>query len=123
MTAYMIARTTITDRTKFENDFMPIIKQAMEEFDAKLIAQSDNPETIHGDATTIIGKIDHLAILEFEDIAVAHACAQSVEFKHAMEIAQTCMSDHYVRLVEGMPTPSKSESEPAHEQSEEVAAE
>lgn len=103
MTAYMVARTTITDRAKFDNDFMPAIRHVMESYNAKLIAQSDHVETVHGDEHSMIGSISHLAILEFESIDIAHDCAKSEAFKHAMAIAGGCMVDHYVRLIDGMP--------------------
>jgi len=84
MPAYMIARTTITDRAKFEQEFFPTIRPALEAHGAKLLAQSD-------DVVTIIGndQIAHCAILDFPDLAAARACAASSDFKAAMPIAAT----------------------------------
>ena len=97
MPAYMIARTTITDRKKFEQEFMPAIRPAFEAHGAKLLAQSDSVETIKGNDT-----IAHLAIAEFPDLAAAQACAGCPEFQAAMAIADTIMTDHAVRLVDGL---------------------
>jgi uncharacterized protein (DUF1330 family) len=99
MPAYMIARTTISDRGKFEKEFMPAIKKAFDAYGCKLLAQSDNVETIKG------GKGDpiaHAAILEFPDLDRARACSQSPEFRAAMAIADTCMTDHTVRMLDGL---------------------
>ena len=97
MPAYMIARTTITDRAKFEREFMPAIRPAFEAYGAKLLAQSDSVETIKGNDT-----IAHLAVAEFPNLAAARACAASSDFKAAMAIADTIMTDHAVRLVDGL---------------------
>ena len=115
MPAYMIARTTITDRSMFEQEFMPTIRPAFEAHGAKLLAQSDSVETIKGTDT-----IAHAAILEFPDLSAAYACAASSEFKAAMAIADNCMTDHAVRLVDGLAVEPKS-TEPAAEEAKEPA--
>jgi uncharacterized protein (DUF1330 family) len=71
------------------------------------VAQSDNVETIKGNDT-----IAHLAILQFQDLAHARACSQSPEFHAAMAIADTCMTDHAVRLVDDL-TAAIAEASPA----------
>jgi len=111
MPAYMIARTTITDRAKFEKEFMPTIRPAFEAHGAKLLAQSDDVVTILGNDT-----IAHAAIVEFPDLAAAQACAASSDFRAAMAIAATCMTDHAVRMVDGLQAPAqaeRAEKEPA----------
>jgi uncharacterized protein (DUF1330 family) len=99
MPAYMIARTTITDRAKFDREFMPAIKKAFDAHGCKLLAQSDRVETIKGGENDPIA---HAAILEFPDIERARACSQSHEFAAAMAIADTCMSGHAVRMLDGL---------------------
>jgi len=117
MPAYMIARTTITDRSMFEQEFMPTIRPAFEAHGAKLLAQSDSVKTIKGTDT-----IAHAAILEFPDLNAAYACAASSEFKAAMAIADNCMTDHAVRLVDGLEAPAETKSpEPASEAAKEPA--
>ena len=103
MSAYMIARTTITDRAKFDQEFMPAIKKAFEAYGCKLLAQSDSVETIKGGEGDPIA---HLAILEFADLNHARACSQSPEFRGAMAIADTCMTDHTVRMIDGLAAPA-----------------
>jgi uncharacterized protein (DUF1330 family) len=100
MPAYMIARATINNRAKFEQEFLPAIKPAFAPHGCKLLAQSDNVVTLIGD-----DKIAHLAIAEFPSLAAAQACATSREFKAAMAIAGTIMTDHYIRMVDGLATP------------------
>jgi uncharacterized protein (DUF1330 family) len=107
----MIARTTITDRNKFEQKFMPALRPVFEAYNCKLLAQSDNVETIIGNDT-----IAHAAILEFPDLAAARACAASSDFQAAMAIAATCMTDHMVRMIDGLQAPAETaaaEREPA----------
>jgi uncharacterized protein (DUF1330 family) len=117
MPAYMIARTTINDRGKFDQEFLPAIRQVFEAYGCKLLAQSDSVETIKGNDT-----IAHAAILEFQDLAHAHACAASPEFQAAMAIADTCMTDHAVWLVDGLAAPAETKSpEPASEAEKEPA--
>jgi uncharacterized protein (DUF1330 family) len=115
MPAYMIARTTITDRSKFEQEFMPAILPVFQAYGAKLLAQSDNVITIKGN-----DQIAHLAILELPDQATALACASDPAFKAAMAIADTIMTDHAVRLVDGLEASAdtKSTAEPAKEPAE-----
>jgi uncharacterized protein (DUF1330 family) len=98
MPAYMIARATIKDREKFNSEFMPLIKNIGQTYNAKLLAQSDNVQTLVGNDT-----IAHAAILEFPDLAKAQACAQSSVFQEAMGVAENCIADHYLRLIDGLP--------------------
>lgn len=97
MPAYMIAHATIADREKFNSDFMPAIKAAFEPHGAKLLSQSD-------EVTTLIGSdnVDHAAIAEFPNKEAAEACAQSAEFKHAMEVADTCITNHFLWMIDGL---------------------
>jgi uncharacterized protein (DUF1330 family) len=102
MPAYMIARTTIVDREKFEQEFMPVVRQMFEVYNCKLLVQSDAVETVIGSSSDTIGNIGHLAILEFPDLAHAQACAASPEMQALKKIGANCMIDHYVRLVDGL---------------------
>ena len=98
MPAYMIARATITDREKFEKDFMPAVAAAFGPYGAKLLAQSDDVRTLVGS-----DHLDHLAIAEFPSHDAAVACANSAEFRHAVKVSETCITNHFIRLIDGVP--------------------
>jgi uncharacterized protein (DUF1330 family) len=99
MTAYVAARTTITDKEKYENKFLPAVMKARDAHGGKIIA-AGYIQYLIGEPAEESARV---TIIEFQDEAQARAMLDSPEMQSALEIAQTCMSNPRISIVPGVP--------------------
>ena len=99
MTAYVVAEVAIKDHTRYENEYLPIIKKAHVEFGGRLMARTDQPATFAGHAARRPRRADRIS---------RHRCGLAVvEWPHhTMKQAHDTgvVRIHSIFVIEGIET-------------------
>jgi uncharacterized protein (DUF1330 family) len=95
MPAYLIARITVTDPTRYEN-YKALAPAAIAKYGGKYLARGGATETMEGDAES-----RRLVILEFPDMAAARTFYSSPEYAAARAERAGAADGQFV-IVEGL---------------------
>ena len=104
MSVYITARTTVTNKAKYENEFMPAMRPIYEAHGARIIAAGYIDYLTGGPAE----KGARVSIIECPDEAHARALFEAA--KPVME-SISCMSNPRISIVPGIPVAAAAAAE------------
>ncbi|WP_109441215.1 DUF1330 domain-containing protein [Acinetobacter haemolyticus] len=94
MSAYWIAHVTIHDLEQYKQ-YMALAPHAFEKYGAKFLARGGNSYCLEGE------EYQRHVIIEFSDLATAHACYDSEEYNKARAARQGC-AEVMINIVESL---------------------
>jgi uncharacterized protein (DUF1330 family) len=94
MTAYVIAQTTLTNKEKYQKEFIPA-SVSHEVHHVEIVVRTGDIEALAGQAP------ERMVVLKFRDLAHARSWYQSPEQQQALQIAKECTTGITAFLVPG----------------------
>jgi uncharacterized protein (DUF1330 family) len=78
--AYLLANVRIDDRQRFEHEYRPRARAALEKFGARVLVPGGTPEPVEG-----AWALDRVVVMELDDLETAHAGHWDISLLHGYD--------------------------------------